>query len=363
MIKVIHYLRHLTLGGTEKTCQLFVGGLDPQRFEVHVAYENDGLRGDLFRQIPNVTMHHITRQGLPTDLETIRSVVDSVGADILHVYRSGYEEFPEPNVDVRVPHFVETNVFGQLDHNPAVDASLFMSEWLLKDTKKRLAPISRGFVRKIMDFVNNPIEDPYTNDTLKIADQWHREGAIILGRCGRPDPGIYHAINVKAAHLLRMQGYDVRFLVVAPPPNMVHDLQEWDIPFYGIEPTVDPVELSKFYNSVDIYAHARADGETFGVNIAEAMMHSKPVVTHVAEPSVPGMGVFQSQTTLVDHGETGFVSPNDVGAYMEALLKLITNRTRMLLMGQEGYKKALREYHVDVCVNKLERIYEALCRT
>lgn len=345
MIKVLHYLRHLGLGGTEKTCQLFAAYTNQKEFDVHVVYEDDGPRSDLFRLMPGVLLWKI-----PREAAELQRVVDTVGADILHVYRSGFVEYPEPGVDIKVPHFVETNVFGHIDPNPAVDRSLFMSEWLMKYT----FPFRYS---ERWDFVNNPVEPPYTTDVLPIADQWRDEGAVILGRCGRPDNGIYHALNTKAARLLRMQGHDVRFIVVSPPSNMVKDLEELEIPFHAIDPTVDPVELSKFYNSVDIYAHARADGETFGVNIAEAMMHAKPVVTHIAEPSFLGMGVFQSQTELVDDGATGFVCINDVGAYAQALTRLVEDQELRIRMGHKGYDKAYAEYHADVCVRKLERIY------
>jgi glycosyltransferase involved in cell wall biosynthesis len=201
---------------------------------------------------------------------------------------------------------------------------------------------------------------PCTNNELEIAKRWKADGAIIVGRCGRPDNGIYNAVSVDAVRLLRMQGYDIRFLVVAPPSNMVDDLARHDIPFYIIEPTTSPLVLSTFYNSVDIYTHARADGETFGVNIAEAMIHGKPVITHIATPSVPGMGVFQSQTELVNHGYTGYVVTNNPADYAQALCGLITDEEGRQIMGEAGRRKAEAEYEVSICMQKLERIYREI---
>lgn len=366
-IRVLHYLRHLALGGTEKTCQLFFEHADKSKFEVAVAYEKGGthprmeefqkgaavcdgklFQVDSYNQIPNC----------PRTEPSLQDVIDEFKPDILHVYRSGYVEFPEPNIHVKVPHFVETNVFGFYDSNMFIDRSLFMSKWLMNNTLRGLMPISRSLMPKRFDFVNNPVEMPCTNDTLPIAQSWKSEGAIIVGRCGRPDNGIYNAVNVNAVRLLRMQGYDIRFLVVAPPSNMVKDLVEFDIPFYVIDPTVDPLVLSTFYNSVDIYTHARADGETFGVNIAEAMIHGKPVITHYARPSVPGMGVFQSQAELVDTSETGWVVNNFADEYADALKMLIDDNEMRLSMGEAGRVKAEREYEVSACMKKLERIYE-----
>jgi len=356
-MRVLHYLRHLGLGGTEKTCQLFFE-YSSEDIQVAVVYEKTGdhprleefqksakVCGGKFFEIDS---YRGNPQSTPNSVE-LQKVIDEFKPDILHVYRSGYREFPVGQVNV--PHVVETNVFGHVDHQSKIDRTLFMSKWLGDNTFKELT--QNWEKSKRFDYVNNPVEAPYTDTPLGgISSEitW-------LGRCGRPDNGIYNAVSVEAARMLRMQGYDVGFLVVAPPSNMVDDLARYEIPFKLIEPTVDPLILSQFYNAVDIYAHARADGETFGVNIAEAMMHHKPVVTHIATPSVPGMGVFQSQTELVDDNVTGFVVANDPGEYAEALKKLLDDKNMRLQMGVNGYFKAHKEYGIDACLNKLEGVY------
>jgi len=347
-IKVLHYLRHLGLGGTEKTCQLFFEH-SSEDFEVHVAYERSGdhPRLEEFVKAAKVcggTLHVVdSYKGDRPDPTSLQHVIDNTGVDLLHVYRSGYQEFPIG--EVKVSHSIETNVFGFVDSSYQVDKTLFMSKWLMNYAL-------RGRTGDRFDFVNNPVESPYTHLGLDLD-----KSAIWLGRCGRPDNGIYNSVSVDAARLLRMQGYDVRFIMAAPPSNMIKDLEEYEIPYHTIEPTTNPLVLSTFYNSIDILAHARADGETFGVNIAEAMMHGKPVVTHIATPSVPGMGVFQSQTELVDDGVTGFIVNNDVAEYAEALKKLIDSPNMRERFGHAGFEKATREYHVDACQEKLEKTY------
>lgn len=359
--KIVHYLRHLDLGGTTKTCQLFFEHL--KGFDQTVVYEKSGdhTRLNEFEKAAIVCGGRLFevdsyRDGY-CDGNELQQFLRTNNTQILHVYRSGYREFPENGEDVDVPFCVETNVFGFYDSNLRINKTLFMSKWLYEAVMSRFAPISRGMLRSRFDWVNNPVEMPYTDQCLPIADRWRNEGATILGRVGRPDNGIYNAINVRAAAILRSQGMDVRFLVVAPPPNMVNDLVDGEIPFYVVEPTVNPLVLSTAYNSMDIYAHARADGETFGVNIAEAMIHGKPVVTHVATPSVPGMGVFQAQTQLVATNRTGFVVANNVDYYTEALKRLVQDKGLRQEFGSCGLEKAEREFRVDVCVKKLENIY------
>jgi len=361
-IRVLHYLRNLNLGGTEKTCQLFFehAGED---FEVAVVTERSGQHPRLeeFRKAAKVSGGEIfmvdsyAQEGI-IDVSGLNGVIAHFKPDIFHVYRSGYAEYPEPGEHIKVPHFVETNVFGMFDPNPAIGRTLFMSKWLMDSLTNRMSAIARNTYDDRLDYVNNPVVSPYTDDCLPIKNQWPSD-CIILGRVGRPDNGIYNSVHIEAAYRLRQQGYDVRFVVVAPPSNMVDDLANYEIPFYMVEPTTDPLILSQAYNTMDIYAHARADGETFGVNIAEAMIHSLPVVTHVATPSVPGMGVFQSQTELVDHGLTGLIVDNDVEQYTNALKRLIDGVNLRLYMGASGRAKAEREYHIDACMKKLERIY------
>lgn len=359
VIKVLHYLRNLGLGGTEKTCQMFFEHATRGEFQVALAHESTGDRTRLYEfqkgaTVVGAPIFDINSYEDPKrpNGNALQSVIDVFKPDILHVYRSGYSEFPDNGIDVNVPHFVETNVFGFVDGNPRIDKTLFMSKWLMNHTLK-------GLEHPRFDFVNNPVEMPVTNIPLSLPETWPNN-AIILGRVGRPDNGIYNSIHVEAARLLRLQGIDVRFLVVAPPENMIRDLQKSEIPFFAVKPTADPLTLSMAYNAMHIYAHARADGETFGVNIAEAMIHGLPVVTHIAVPSFKGMGVFQSQTELVEDSQTGFIVSNDPVLYAEALKTLIENPALCHNFGQAGFAKAVEHYYVPACMEKLERIYREI---
>lgn len=347
MLKINFFLNGLDIGGTCKTAQLFGKYLNKKKYQIStITYEDADLsRIDQFNKFGDIIL-------IDRKYPNIHLIQE---CDILHAFQSGYNEFPRPGIHIKVPHFVITNVFGFYDRNSKIDKDLFMSEWLLNDTANKL-----GYRPSRFDYIYNPVENPNSSEVNDLASKWKSEGAIILGRSGRPDSGIYHAINVKAAHLLRIQGYDIRFLVVAPPVNMVKDLIDLNIPFSSIDPTIDPVAISKFYNSIDIFAHARADGESGGLAIQEAMMHGKPIVSHIAEPSIPGMGVWQAQTEIIDNGINGFCVPNSPAAYAEALKTIIDDEELRLKMGENARQKAMALYHVDVCVAKLERIYDEI---
>lgn len=352
-IKILFWLPQLGLGGTEKTCLLF-GQYLSDEFESFLCYPGDCGHQHRLEEFRNAFgADHV----IP--MTAIQSIIDEYDIDIVHSFRSGYEEYPEPGKDFDGPHFVETNVFGQFDFNPLVKRSLFMSEWLLDQTRRRMSILRVHIPQERWGFINNPVVGPPHSENMR-EELGLSSDTIVLGRCGRPDCGIYDDVNVKAALMLTSQGYDIHFLSMAPPQNMQDDLNRFGIPHTNIEPNIDAWVLSRFYNTVDIYTHARADGETFGVNIAEAMIHRKPVVTHIAVPSHPEMGVFQSQTTLVDNGVTGFVVERDPWMYANAVKKLIDDEELRLTMGMVGQAKAHREYHAVPCAKKLGDVYRGL---
>lgn len=352
MAKILHILKSMDLGGTTKTAEIFCRELHARGHEVAVMYN---VRGDLTR-FPRFQAFLPAHRLVGYEVEPQGSqMLHYFRPDIVHVYRSGFPEWPKAGQDVpKSTKFVETNVFGFIDTNPHITRSLFMSEWLMNH------PVNPDLMQALpaqrFEFVNNPTDVPATDEKL---DLGLPNETLVLGRCGRPDNGIYDDLNVRGAMILKAAGIGLHFVVMAPPPKMIEDLKKWGIPFTALEPTTDPVELSRFYNTIDILAHARIDGETFGCNIAEAMIHGKPVVTHRAVSTPAAPGVFQSQTAIVDHGITGLVSEHDAPTYGR-LLKSLMNVNIRYQFGTAAKAKALAEFETNVVVDKLEKIYKEI---
>lgn len=356
---LVHLMKDLGLGGTQKTAELFCRELVANysdQYDTFVLYNvsHDISRytnfANALKTSERMISYRFDQQGI--------EILQSMRPDIVHTYRGGNPEWPIPGRDIKQSIFVETNVFGFLDPNPLIHKSLFMSEWLMDCSKHQYGDIifdSLDRNGQRFNFVNNPVDRPATQEKMELP---LNKKTIVLGRCGRPDDGIYDDINVKAALVLQSRGYDIFFLVMAAPPRMQEDLIKFGIPHLCIPPSVDPIVLSKFYNSIDILAHARADGETFGSNIAEAMIHSKPVITHIAVPSHPSMGVFQAQTRLVQDGVTGFVAEHSVADYADKLEKLVVIDAVRENFGRNGKLWVENNCLTEVCVKKLHEQYQ-----
>ena len=82
-----------------------------------------------------------------------------------------------------------------------------------------------------------------------------------------------------------------------------------------VDKTVDDVRISKFYNTIDVLAHSRKDGEINPANVWEAFAHGKPVVSHYAHP-------FNGHIEVIR--DCGFVVlKGDVNEYARIMKKFI----------------------------------------
>ena len=342
MIKVNYWMNALDYGGTSKTAYLFAKYLDKSKYEVEVFSYSDAdlVRMPQFMEFCKVTL--IDRKNPNWSLLN--------DCSLLHSFRAGHPEKPEAGVQINVPHFVQTNVFGFYNNNPFIECDIFMSKWLMERT------VGCNPVAKRFTYIYNPVESPATSDKF---DLGLCDSTIVLGRNGRPDNGVYDNISVLAAAKLLEKQYKIHFLCMAPPPAMIADLQKYQVPYTSIEPSIDPVVLSKFYNSISVYVEARYEGHTCGSVLQEALIHGKPCVSYIAEPKYPGMAVFQAQTDIIQHGKTGFISKYDIEDFTKHI-ELATDWNGFCL---EAVRDASERFHILQGIKKLERIYEDVSQT
>ncbi len=104
---------------------------------------------------------------------------------------------------------------------------------------------------------------------------------IVFGRCGRADPQIFDPISLEAfARIERRRGNAARYVYVAPPPQARAVAVKLGIRNIEFREWLSEPELDDFYREIDVFAHARRDGETVGIALVEAMLRQNPVITH-----------------------------------------------------------------------------------
>lgn len=272
---VIHHTNELTLGGTEKLIQINMPYyISDDVFDHYLAYKSDG---DLTREEHFVNIMGREKMISYSSENEFVSKVSELKPFILHRYSAGIPEFPfVPEVKKHTNYFVSTSTFGDQDDTIDIEKVIYVSNHIRKLRGKHLT--ENHVVVRI------PVEIPHSNEDLR-AEFGIPEDAFVFGRIGRDTEAIYQSIAIEAFSKLEEQRDNVHFLAVAPSELLKKDVEKFGIKnFHFIDRTTDNKRISSFYNTIDVLAHSRRDGECNPLNIWEAFSHGKPVISHYAFP-------------------------------------------------------------------------------
>jgi len=272
----------------------------------------------------------------------IRQIVNDLKIDIFHFTRSGYFEWP---FNVRMcPIQIETNIFGYKDNSSFLDGSIFIT--------KRF-DIAESNVKKL---IHCPIPEPGTKfDSIESlrSDLHIDQECLVLGRSGRPANFDPIALNAFALFKKEFKA-PVKYVIMGGCEQAKNEVLQLglkdDVIF--IDCTNDDEYIERFHKTIDIFAHYRSDGETFGTAIGQAMMYSIPVITHYA-----------GQNSQVDTVAGGGFSVASVNEYARALLILSNNSNRssiglkakdhaMTHYAQNKIGSQVKEFYYDVAASK-----------
>lgn len=179
---------------------------------------------------------------------------------------------------------------------------------------------------------------------------------IVIGSVGRMNSDAHKRFSdlIKAFSLLAHKNNKVKLVLVGDGleksnyENLVIQLGiQNQVVFAGYQNEID-----KYYSVFDVFCLVSAF-EAFGLVLAEAMLHKLPVVA----TKVGGMQY------IVDENETGFlVNKFDVESIFEKLNILSNNNELRKEFGENGYKKALKNYTEERYVKNVEDLYVELIK-
>jgi glycosyltransferase involved in cell wall biosynthesis len=345
-VRVLHAVKTLGLGGTEKVMQLLVRHLDAERFEAAVHSPEDGPRAAQVRQSGAKTY---VGMGLDRALGFFLP-------DIVHVHRAGWPEpeFLRPLRDYVAAHpqtvVVETNVFGRHDPSPSgqvIDCHLFVSNFCAERFTRQT-----GSPAQWPDFgvLYNLVDTDFFAAALPDGPSFT---APAVGRISRPDPGKWSPLALNILPILARSVPGLRYRIIGGIPEAEAYVRQ-----HGLEaqveflpPVTTDAELAAFYGELSVLAHANDTGESFGLVIAEAMACGLPVVTHPAAGERDN-----AQLELVDHGVTGLVAET-TEQYAQAVAWLLANPAQARAMGQAGRDKAQRLFRAQDIAARLGGMY------
>ena len=194
----------------------------------------------------------IGHQG-PADL---KNIIDRENVDFAYFQRGGWNDF--------LPDNCKTGVHAVFQHyQPHGDTYAYISEWLSDEMSTKNGVES-------VPWVPYPVQLPTPN--MDYRKEWNiRPDQFVFGRHGGWPTFDLQFVKHQIFHLLNQRD-DFVFVFLGTEPwvnhpnvrfiNGVHDLQT----------------KSNMINIWDAMIHARAEGESFGAAIAEALSLNKPVL-------------------------------------------------------------------------------------
>lgn len=363
-IRVVHHSKTLGYAGTDRTAQLFVKYLNRiPGIEAYLVYRKDDdtsrldeCRDSIGEQFLIPYEHQHQPKAPPPYFpksDNLASVLADLKPDIFHIHRGGHPEWPGMKSIYPPAKIVETNIFAGVDRSPDIDCHIYISNFIA--TRAHMQGGAPGPI------LMNPTERPWVMD---IGEKNVAEGrgyalnnlelpedALLLGRVGRPDN--FDPIALKAFQSIMDRHPNAYYLVVNGCERWKQTSEQLGL--YGrikfLDPIIDDAALSMFYSLIDVYAHARVDGECQPCNLNEAMYHGLPIVTHVAD-------TYQGHVEQVTESQAGLVAGHrDHLEYAAHLDRLLCDEELRVTMGEAGIEWAQENVDAEVVTRKLADIY------
>jgi len=373
-IRVVHHSKTVGYSGTDRTAQLFCKHLaQREKYEPFLVYRAGDINNQRLETMKEWLGedHVIAYDWYPGDKgrvppymperDNLFDVLKAIDPKIVHVHRSGYEEWPGFKYLAPKAKWIETNIFGFKDDRRQMDLNIYISDHIRGMAMKAKSPDG--------PVLYNPIEQPVMPMTPE-SKAWARKtlldvfnipsDAILMGRVGRADN--FDPIALRAMSVALQRYPHLYYFVVNGCGKWQEEAVRLGIQnnIKFLSPIIDDVHLSSFYHGLDFYAHARSDGECCPCNIQEAMMHGLPVITHES-------GNYNGQAEILGMG--GFCVPiGDFENYAKCMIGLCENapiadedeivKPIREAFGRQARRRAMRHFEASCVTSLLEGMYD-----
>jgi glycosyltransferase involved in cell wall biosynthesis len=206
----------------------------------------------------------------------IFEVLPALNIDLVVSAGSGHAEFPFSGIH-NIP-IILINIFGQ----PNVQKNITHHVCISHEVAKKISPFVPAEKIRVMYIPSEPMPEEALRWGKELRHSFQiPDNALVLGRVGRASDDIFDPIGIRAFQSLVDRYQDVHYLIVAPPPALREIVEKERIPRVHFHPGSGlPKDMWSFYGAMDVLAHFRRDGESFGLNIAQAMLAGRPILSH-----------------------------------------------------------------------------------
>jgi glycosyltransferase involved in cell wall biosynthesis len=351
----------LAAGGTERWLQVIAANLDKNFFHIDYYYcdaapylgsswkhpdtDENRLQYMLDNKV-NLIKFHVgavnarkrTKDWIDTDFW---DVFDEKKYDFIQTAKSGLREYPfflmgkSKIVD-------SIHLDAGVDFSPNIIWTVHNSCWQRRKWIKKGGNAQRSSVCCVPIVPQR--EQSNLRQQLKIPDN-----AIVAGFHQRNDDNIFSPIPL--ASFKKLKSPERYFIILGGGEKYRTQAKALNIDnVIFLEHNSDSSIIGKFLNTLDIYAHGRYDGETFGAVIAEAMLNKLPCISHKSH-------IANAHHETMGPGGIWASSQED---YTNKLELLFLDKNMRDKIAAKAYKYAMSNYTLDSCIKKMENLYRDL---
>ncbi len=333
----------LGAGGTERWLQNVAAKIDKDKFDIDYFYTGEENPSRLqFMKENNVSLIKVRAKGKVSDwgewLDTdLFEKFDENKYDIIQTAIAGEKEWPYYLFKKPVIERIALD-YG-VDFSPNVYHSFFMSEWM------RDKWVKMGGIKALSSIVPFGIEIPHSKETMRQQLNIPKT-AIVAGFHQRVDDNIFSEIPLNS--FAQLQSDNRFFIIMGGSKKYAEQAKKLNIKnFIYLQHSADKEIISQFLNTLDIFAHGRKDGETFGAVFAEALLHHCPCLGHKTPTSNA------HKETM---GPGGLFAKNQKD-YTQKLKKLFEDKNLRKNLADNGFSHAKSKFIDTNYIKKIEEIY------
>lgn len=318
---LIYHISGMYYAGTEKTLQSIANELVDD-YNVYFMYSRNLFSMNQFNLL-DPRIHTIefsyssVEKSFPYFIHGmtphIKDVIDEKNIDILITSSTGHSQYPF-NTIREIP-IILLNIFGSPNMQQNILKTIFISKTIL-DYSEQFTGIKISNSWKHLP-VAPPTKDTVSGATTRTSVRQRLsipDDSFVFGRIGRGTNDIYDPIGILAFEKIVKENTSAHYLIMSPPPHLVEYVEKQGIP--NIHYMTDKEDIWDFYFTIDALAHFRLDGETFGLNIAEAMHAGKPVISHKSH-------IWNAHLEYLTPEFSRVVNKDDVTAYALAMIDFL----------------------------------------
>lgn len=265
-------------GGTERWLQMAALALPREKYHVTYFYSDNDIDPNRLRLMQSSALQLVQfsvksrKKNLTHDWESTDfwEKFHESEFDLVQTAKFCTAEYPYNRINLPI---VEKIAFAVgVDYSPNIIFTITPSDWLRRKWVNKGGTFIRSGVVPV------PVQEPCTTQNFR-TELGIPNKAIVAGFHQRIDDNSFSPIPLQA--FARLQKIGRHFVILGGSKLYYKQAQALGLRnIHFIEHNSDPYLISKFLNTLDIFAHGRKDGETYGSVFSEALMHGLPCLSH-----------------------------------------------------------------------------------